>query len=594
MGVVYRAVDELLGRPVAIKMIRSALLGDGEEAEESVARFLREARAAAQIRSNHVAHVLQFGRSHAGDLFLVLEYLDGVTLADLLRQEGRLRVERGVRILRQVCRGMEAAHQMGIVHRDLKPSNVMLVPQDGDPEFAKILDFGVAKVLGERESGVTRTGMLVGTYTCMAPEQVANDTIDARTDIYALAVMLFRVLTGRSVFEGREMTTVLYHHVHTPAPRPSSVAPDAQIPPALDRLLLRCLQKDPQLRPQSMAELDRELGACLYGETRAHSSASQLATAVDDVAASQAGLSTQSARAVEEGGAFRQHSGTFSGDAVETRAVPSGPHRAAPPPDEIPVVTGMLLQEGRALSPHPPAGGAAWPAPGSDPLTPRTSSSQSIERAGLSELSFASASLVAEPPSASAASPVASASHPAAPAPAPTLPRALVYGAPALIVLVLGGGVLFRATQVLPPAAEVSAPARAATGADAADLALPRSPPAVAGEAAAAPALPVGVAPDTPGPAAAAPETPATASAAPDTPGPEAAAPTVAAPSGPSDARPETASMAAPQPARAERSRNPAVRKKGKSRRTARAPESDDDDEAAPRFIRVRTGDGDD
>ncbi len=263
MGVVYRAVDDTLGRTVAIKMIRGALLGKGDEEEETVARFLREARAAAQIRSNHVAHVLQFGRTASGDLFLVLEYLDGKTLTDVLRKEKRVSPERAVHITRQICRGMEAAHQLGIVHRDLKPSNVMLVDQDGDPEFVKILDFGVAKVVGERESGVTRAGMLVGTYTCMAPEQVVNETIDARTDVYALAVMLFRLLTGKPLFDGNDVTAVLYHHVHTQAPSPSKVAPDAGIPAALDAIVLRCLEKQPNRRVRSMADLDRALGLSL-------------------------------------------------------------------------------------------------------------------------------------------------------------------------------------------------------------------------------------------------------------------------------------------------------------------------------------------
>lgn len=290
MGVVYRAVDETLGRTVAVKMIRHGLLGPGDERTETVSRFLREARAAAQIQSNHVAHVLQFGETEAGDLFLVLEYLSGYTLADVLRREKRLHVSRAVRIMQQVCRGMEAAHRMGIVHRDLKPSNIMLIEQDGDPEFAKILDFGVAKVMGDQESGVTRSGMLVGTYTCMAPEQVNNETIDARTDIYALAVMLFRMIAGRPLFAGKDFAVVLYHHVHTEAPSLADSAINVQIPRALDVLVRRCLSKDPSKRVQSMSEFERLLGECIADQTQVLPSSTAMETVVQD--AQRGGMST--------------------------------------------------------------------------------------------------------------------------------------------------------------------------------------------------------------------------------------------------------------------------------------------------------------
>ena len=282
MGVVYRAVDETLGRTVAVKMIRHSLLGPGDERTETVSRFLREARAAAQIQSNHVAHVLQFGQTDSGDLFLVLEYLSGQTLADVLRSEKRVNVQRAVRIMRQVCRGMEAAHRMGIVHRDLKPSNIMLIEQDGELDFAKILDFGVAKVMGDQESGVTRSGMLVGTYTCMAPEQVNNDTIDARTDIYALAVMLFRMIAGRPLFAGNDFAVVLYHHVHTQAPLLSEAAGYVHIPDALNELVRRCLSKNPNERVQTMAEFDRLLGESVIGQTEMISAHSSLVTQVQD------------------------------------------------------------------------------------------------------------------------------------------------------------------------------------------------------------------------------------------------------------------------------------------------------------------------
>ncbi len=284
MGVVYAAEDATLGRPVAIKMIRSELLnleeGDtAEQREVAVARFLREARAAASIRSNHVAHVLQFGRTDDDDLYLVLEFLDGLNLKQVAKKQGPLSVERVVNIGRQLCRGMHAAHELGIVHRDLKPGNVMLVDQDGDPDFVKILDFGVAKMVEDANSEVTQTGSMVGTHTCMAPEQIRGGQVDARTDVYATGVLLFRLLTGRAPFTGADPLVVLHQHLNDPAPKPSSFRPQRDIPPALDLVITRCLEKDPNRRIPTMAELERLLeaslveGADMSVDPRAHTAA---------------------------------------------------------------------------------------------------------------------------------------------------------------------------------------------------------------------------------------------------------------------------------------------------------------------------------
>jgi serine/threonine protein kinase len=266
MGVVYVATDDALGRRVAIKMIRADVVGstsDVDDEKVAVTRFMNEARAAAQIKSAHVATVLTFGQTAVGDLYLVLEYLDGITLTDLMKREKRLDVDRVLRITQRVCRGLKAAHALGIVHRDLKPSNVMLVEQDGDPEFVKILDFGVAKKISDRESDVTRTGALIGTHTSMAPEQILGSPVDARTDIYAIGCLLFRLLTGKSPFQADDFVAVLHAHLHRAPPKPSSLRNDGSIPATLDTLVTRCLAKDPNDRVPSTSELDRLLGAIL-------------------------------------------------------------------------------------------------------------------------------------------------------------------------------------------------------------------------------------------------------------------------------------------------------------------------------------------
>jgi serine/threonine protein kinase len=266
MGVVYVATDDALGRRVAIKMIRADVVGSTSDADDekvAVTRFMNEARAAAQIKSAHVATVLTFGQTKVGDLYLVLEYLDGLTLTDVLKREKRLDVDRALRITQRVCRGLKAAHALGIVHRDLKPSNVMLVEQDGDPEFVKILDFGVAKKLSDRESDVTRTGALIGTHTSMAPEQITGAAVDARTDIYAIGCLLFRLLTGKAPFQADDFVAVLHAHLHRPPPKPSSLRNDGSIPAMLDTLVVRCLAKDPNDRVPSTTELERLIGAVL-------------------------------------------------------------------------------------------------------------------------------------------------------------------------------------------------------------------------------------------------------------------------------------------------------------------------------------------
>jgi len=266
MGVVYVATDDALGRRVAIKMIRADVVGstsDVDDEKVAVTRFMNEARAAAQIKSAHVATVLTFGQTKVGDLYLVLEYLDGITLTDVLKREKRLDVDRALRITQKVCRGLKAAHALGIVHRDLKPSNVMLVEQDGDPEFVKILDFGVAKKISDRESDVTRTGALIGTHTSMAPEQITGGAVDARTDIYAIGCLLFRLLTGKSPFVADDFVAVLHAHLHRAPPKPSSIRGDQAIPSTLDALVTRCLAKDPADRIPTTAELERLLGAIL-------------------------------------------------------------------------------------------------------------------------------------------------------------------------------------------------------------------------------------------------------------------------------------------------------------------------------------------
>jgi serine/threonine protein kinase len=265
MGVVYRAVDTLLDRPVAIKMMHTPEhIDDDASVAELHERFLREARAAARIRSRFVAQVLQLGTTAEGETYIVMELLRGVSLSRVLARGGRLPPARAVALARHICRGMQAAHDLGIVHRDLKPANVMIVEEEGE-EIAKVLDFGVAKLTHEQHTkGLTQAGAVLGTLTFMAPEQISNGPVDPRSDIYALGMVVYRMLTGLPVWDADNLSDIVRHQLMSAPPSMFERLSNLSIPPALDSVVLRCLEKAPAMRWQSMRELGDALERALH------------------------------------------------------------------------------------------------------------------------------------------------------------------------------------------------------------------------------------------------------------------------------------------------------------------------------------------
>jgi serine/threonine-protein kinase len=263
MGVVYRGVDLMMKRPIAVKLIRA---GDGVELDEEIAgRFLREAKNTARLQHEHIVEVFDLGRTEEGGLYFVMELLEGESLSARLRREGALSPETAVHIGRQICDALQAAHAAGIVHRDLKPANVMLLTRAGDPDFVKVLDFGVAKsYASDQETQLTHTGMLVGTIDYMAPEQIMGKPVDGRTDVYSLGVVLYKMLSGHAPFRDTGVPALIHAHLNT-MPKPLiEVVPG--IPNELDRVVLRCLAKNPERRYESMAELGRALTMALMPE----------------------------------------------------------------------------------------------------------------------------------------------------------------------------------------------------------------------------------------------------------------------------------------------------------------------------------------
>jgi len=256
MGAVYGAIQPEIGARVAIKVLGRELSRD----PRLVQRFVDEARAVNKIRHPNIIDIFAFGRLADGRQYFVMEFLDGETLAARLAR-GPLPVTEARRLLLQACEALEAAHAEKIVHRDLKPENLWIAaPRHGQP-YLKVLDFGIAKLIGEHEAGAaTELGVAMGTPHYMSPEQCRGEAVDHRTDIYAMGVLLYQMWSGRLPFEGGTYLAVVSQQVMaTPAP-PSTHRP---IAPALERLILRCLDKDPARRPASARALGEELATAL-------------------------------------------------------------------------------------------------------------------------------------------------------------------------------------------------------------------------------------------------------------------------------------------------------------------------------------------
>jgi serine/threonine protein kinase len=241
-GVVYAAEHRVLGRRAAVKVLHAHLTDKGE----MLLRFVREAQVINQIRHPDIVDVYDFGLLPDGSPYYVMELLPARTLSHLLVERGRIPLERTLEFLAPVCTALEAAHRAGVVHRDLKTSNVALV-SEGAPPRVKLLDFGIAKII-HPEPGqpcLTTDGQRLGTTHAMAPEQIRGGLIGPATDIYALGIMLYRMLTGEYPFQSENRLEVERMHLETPPPRPSARVP---VPPAVDAVVLRCLEKDADRR----------------------------------------------------------------------------------------------------------------------------------------------------------------------------------------------------------------------------------------------------------------------------------------------------------------------------------------------------------
>jgi serine/threonine protein kinase len=241
-GVVYRAERIKLSKMVALKFLDER----GMKSKEALARFEREARAISRVQHRHTVSILDFG-VHEGRPYIVMEYLQGVSLAQEMGKSSMTPM-RGVRIMGQMLEALRFAHQAGVVHRDLKPDNVMLVEMTGGRDFVKLLDFGLARIISLDEPTITMPNMVAGTPSYMSPEQARGKKTDHRTDIYSAGVILYGMCTGRKPFKSDDAGQILEMHKTMPPPSPRKVAPDKKISEALERVILKALEKDPDDR----------------------------------------------------------------------------------------------------------------------------------------------------------------------------------------------------------------------------------------------------------------------------------------------------------------------------------------------------------
>jgi len=259
MGAVFRAEHILMKKVVALKLLHAEM----GQVEDAARRFEREAQSASRLNHPHIVSVTDFGRDHTGELFLVMEFVAGKSLADVLAREGRLSLTRACRLAGQILSALEHAHEQKVIHRDLKPANVMLVRSSDSRlgETAKILDFGIAKIMesAEGEQPLTKGLMIFGTPSTMSPEQATGQDVDSRSDLYSCGIILYEMLTGRKPFEAEDLVKLMAMQVTAPPPPFASAAPDARIPAALEAVVMRALEKERERRFATAAEFREAL-----------------------------------------------------------------------------------------------------------------------------------------------------------------------------------------------------------------------------------------------------------------------------------------------------------------------------------------------
>ena len=268
MGRVYVGTQHPLNRQVAVKILSPEFQAKDPQ---FVRRFFLEAATAARLNHPNSITIFDYGETERGELFIAMEHLRGRALSRAIAADGPMPAARTLHIAMQIARALREAHAKGIIHRDLKPGNIMLLDEGEDPDFAKVLDFGLVKLFTPEDSGgravveqltpapidaeLTRAGMFLGSPKYMSPEQIQNQDLDPRTDVYSLGVIMYQMISGRVPFRGESSVEIIYKHVHAPLPAIHDLNPEADAPPELEEIVRRCLAKKREDRFLGMAEL---------------------------------------------------------------------------------------------------------------------------------------------------------------------------------------------------------------------------------------------------------------------------------------------------------------------------------------------------
>ena len=254
MGLVYKARHAVLNKPLAIKVLKPEVSRDVEVMD----RFKQEAQSASAIGNHHIIDISDFGTLPDGATYFVMEFLDGLSLTQAIEQFCPIPATRVIRVAKQLCDGLGAAHERSIVHRDLKPDNIYLIKRGQDSDFVKVLDFGIAKV-GGSSSKLTKAGSVFGTPHYMSPEQCAGAQVDQRTDIYALGIILYEMCSGRVPFDADNLMGILTKQMYEQPVALRDLAQATDLPPDLDAVIMKCLSKSTEARYQTMAEMHADL-----------------------------------------------------------------------------------------------------------------------------------------------------------------------------------------------------------------------------------------------------------------------------------------------------------------------------------------------